>query len=78
MARDEEILVLSQIEEDYASKTVLNKKLERHVDAILDGLLEQRLIEGISLSGSEPDHFRLTEKGRRYIEKRDVRQRRKP
>jgi hypothetical protein len=50
---------------DYKSKTVLMRELLKNIDDALSGLLAEGLIEGISLSGGEIDHFKLTEKGRR-------------
>jgi hypothetical protein len=65
MTEDEAMLVLAVMPADYQSKTVLMRELRKNVDDALGRLLSEGLIEGISLSGGEVDHFRLTEKGRR-------------
>ena len=65
MTEDEAMLVLGVMSVDYKSKTVLVRELRNNIDDVLGRLLGEGLIEGISLSGDEVDHFRLTEKGRR-------------
>jgi hypothetical protein len=63
MTEDEAILVLGVLSEDYQSKTVLVRESRKNIDDALSRLLGEGFIEGISLSGGEVDHFRLTEKG---------------
>jgi hypothetical protein len=68
MAEQELVLVLRRISTEYISKSVLIKSMSDNIDATLEALLKRGFIEGISLSGDGLDHFRLTEKGRRFVE----------
>jgi hypothetical protein len=65
MTEDETALILGVMSGDYKSKTILMRELRKNIDEALSGLLAEGFIEGISLSGGEVDHFKLTEKGRR-------------
>jgi hypothetical protein len=68
MEEQELVLVLRRISTEYTSKSVLIKSLSENIDLTLEALLKRGFIEGISLSGDDLDHFRLTEKGRRFVE----------
>jgi hypothetical protein len=61
---EEAMLVLAAMPTEYTSKTLLMRQLRKNVDAALKLLMREGFVEGISLSGGDIDHFRLTEKGK--------------
>jgi CheY-like chemotaxis protein len=68
-AEGTELEVMSAMTTDYLSKSVLSRNLGKSVDDILAALVKKGFVEGISLSGVEQDHFKLTESGRRFVER---------
>jgi hypothetical protein len=59
---EKSVIVLNSVTTEYTSKTELLSEIHKNIDANLKALIDKGLIEGISLSGVEPDHFRLTER----------------
>src|SRR5438477_12875505 len=63
MSENLELKILSSMNGDYLSKSRLSKIVGKDVDAALITLMEKGLVEGISISSAEMDHFKLTKKG---------------
>lgn len=64
-------MIMTYLDMDYVSRSIMSRKLGTKIpDAALKDLMDGGLIEGIAVSGQEPDHFRLTEAGKRFIKKK--------
>ena len=70
-----ELKVLSSMTTDYVSSSVLGRKLGKAVHTTLQRLLKKGFVEGISLSGGEEDHFKLTAKGLTFAKAESKRKR---
>jgi two-component system, OmpR family, response regulator ChvI len=70
-----ELKVLSSMTTDYVSSSVLSRRLGEAVHTTLQRLLKEGLVEGISLSGGEEDHFKLTAKGLAFAKAESKRKR---
>jgi DNA-binding PadR family transcriptional regulator len=70
LSKELEDAVLVAMSSDFVSKSVLRRRLGvgASLEAALSTLVQRDLIEGISLSGGDDDHFALTEKGRALVE----------